>query len=31
LGVGVAAWNLAVNYGIRRRWERKEAGEKAKL
>ncbi|OJJ06131.1 hypothetical protein ASPVEDRAFT_139866 [Aspergillus versicolor CBS 583.65] len=30
-GVGVAAWNLAVNYGIRRRWERKEAGEKAKL
>ncbi|KAL4782768.1 P-loop containing nucleoside triphosphate hydrolase protein [Aspergillus varians] len=31
LGVGVAAWNLAVNYGIRRRWERKEAGEKARL
>ncbi|KAL4882226.1 dephospho-CoA kinase-domain-containing protein [Aspergillus karnatakaensis] len=31
LGVGVAAWNLAVNYGIRRRWERKEAAEKAKL
>ncbi|KAL4747335.1 hypothetical protein BDW72DRAFT_182949 [Aspergillus terricola var. indicus] len=31
LGVGVAALNLAVNYGIRRRWERKEAGEKAKL
>ncbi|KAL4944685.1 hypothetical protein BDV06DRAFT_79566 [Aspergillus oleicola] len=31
LGVGVAAWNLAVNYGIRRRWERKEEGQKAKL
>ncbi|KAL4805039.1 dephospho-CoA kinase-domain-containing protein [Aspergillus unguis] len=31
LGLGVAAWNLAVNYGTRRRWERKEAGEKAKL
>ncbi|KAL2828056.1 P-loop containing nucleoside triphosphate hydrolase protein [Aspergillus cavernicola] len=31
LGVGVAAWNLAVNYGTRRRWERKEAGERAKL
>ncbi|KAL4960983.1 putative dephospho-CoA kinase [Aspergillus stella-maris] len=31
LGVGVAAWNLAVNYGIKRRWERMEEGRKAKL
>ncbi|KKK18758.1 hypothetical protein P175DRAFT_0501831 [Aspergillus ochraceoroseus IBT 24754] len=31
LGVGVAAWNLAVNYSTRRRWERKAAAEKAKL
>ncbi|KAL3476455.1 P-loop containing nucleoside triphosphate hydrolase protein [Aspergillus californicus] len=31
LGVGVAAWNLAVNYGIRRRWEKRAAGERARL
>ncbi|KAL4923369.1 putative dephospho-CoA kinase [Aspergillus undulatus] len=31
LGVGIAAWNLAVNYGIKRRWEKKEGTNKAKL
>ncbi|KAL4892085.1 dephospho-CoA kinase-domain-containing protein [Aspergillus ambiguus] len=31
LGVGVTAWNMAVNYMTQRSWERKEKEEKAKL
>ena len=31
LGVGVAAWNLAVNYRERRMWEQKVLRDKAKL
>ncbi|EAU30015.1 conserved hypothetical protein [Aspergillus terreus NIH2624] len=31
LGIGVAAWNLVLNYLTQRRWERKEREERARL
>lgn len=31
LGVGIAAWNLAVNFATQKSWQKKEREEKAKL